>query len=70
MTKVRKLHSWSDVIGNDLSAREVLAQKPADADTATWLEKVARELWHGDIEGLDFRALARELERDAAGGVR
>lgn len=63
----RRGYTWSDVVGNYLSALEVMAlAAESGQDLADWLKTQAFELWGpADCEGLDFDRLAADLRRDA-----
>lgn len=65
---------YSDILGNYVSAAEILAefrQTAAPAETlAAWIERQSRELWaaSGEHRDEDWQALARQVERDATVG--
>lgn len=58
---------WSDVLGNDVPAPEMLAMaQKANMDLADWIRAQALELWGPDeCEGLAWEALAADLRRSA-----
>lgn len=64
----RRGYTWSNVVGNDLSAVELVELARASGQPlADWLRAEAAELYGDDLEGLDFDRLAAELAHDARG---
>ncbi len=65
----RRGYTWSNVVGNDLSAVELVELARASGQPlADWLRAEAAELYGADdLEGLDFDRLAAELAHDARG---
>lgn len=66
--------TWTDVMGNDVTAQQAMAQFEAerrDGETlAEWMERTAAEMWaNDDMSGIDWNAMARQLERQAAQGM-
>lgn len=65
---------WSDVLGNEESAAEVVATatietqqpEPNALAIAEWMEQQSRELHGDDHRDRDWMALARQLMREAA----
>jgi hypothetical protein len=63
-------HTWSDVLGNNASALEILQlayRSGGLADLSAWIERQARDLYGDgpDSMDLDWRDLAAQLYRDA-----
>ena len=64
---------WHEVLGNNISAADVLAMYRAENSGETladWIERTSRETfddWDQDDERnqIDWNRIARELERDA-----
>ena len=66
---------WTDVLGNDVEAVQVLrlyyADKTSGPCLSTWVEAQSRELWTatGEHVALDWRTIAGHLLRDALHSV-
>ena len=63
--------TWTDVMGNDVTAQQAMAQFEAerrDGETlAEWMERTAAEMWaNDDMSGVDWNAMARQVQRQAA----
>lgn len=60
---------WSDVMGNELSANEVMQDWRAHRNglsLAAWLEQLSREMWGSDHRNEDWSKMAQEIMRDGA----
>ncbi len=65
--------TWTDVMGNDVTAQQAMAQFEAerrDGETlAEWMERTAAEMYDGETANEEWQQLARQLERQAAQGM-
>ena len=64
-------NTWSDVLGNNVTAAEAyqqyLAERTEGETLSQWMQRTSRELWGAEHDDeADFTAMAQELE-DAAG---
>ena len=57
--------TWTDVMGNDVTAQQAMAQFEAerrDGETlAEWMERTAAEMYDGQTANEEWQQLARQL---------
>lgn len=66
--------SWSDALGNDITARDVwheyLQSSGANESLSKWIRRMSMELHGEDDPGVDWESLAKELLGDYHRGCR